>query len=162
MEPQPTAPVSDNQSEFLRSFEPKKSVSWRSSFRSAWLIVGIIVAGIASGWGIAKVSGSPLAGAIKSPDLATQEGIVVGDVVGVADEKSFRDTTEGTLETGGIEGEGSHHLTRPGGDSQTVYLTSTIVDLDLFVGRKVKVWGETFSAQKAGWLMDVGRVQVLQ
>lgn len=162
MESQSTAPVSDDQTELVRSFEPKNSVSWRSSFRSAWLIVGIILAGIASGWGIAKASGSSFAGTIKSPDLASAGGITVGDVVGVADEKSFRDATEGTLETGGIEGEGSHHLTRPGGDSQTVYLTSTIVDLDLFVGRKVKVWGETFSAQKAGWLMDVGRVQVLQ
>jgi hypothetical protein len=25
----------------------------------------------------------------------------------------------------------------------------------------VKVWGETNKAQKAGWLMDVGRVQVV-
>jgi hypothetical protein len=26
---------------------------------------------------------------------------------------------------------------------------------------QVKVWGETFKGQKAGWLMDVGRVQVI-
>jgi len=66
------------------------------------------------------------------------------------------------LEQGGIEGEGSHKLTREGGESQTLYLTSTVVDLEQFVGRKVQVWGETFAAQKAGWLMDVGRVKVLE
>ena len=27
---------------------------------------------------------------------------------------------------------------------------------------KVKVWGETFKGQTAGWLMDVGRVQVVE
>jgi hypothetical protein len=26
----------------------------------------------------------------------------------------------------------------------------------------VKVWGETFKGQKAGWLMDVGRVKVME
>jgi hypothetical protein len=24
------------------------------------------------------------------------------------------------------------------------------------------VWGDTFSAQQAGWLMDIGRLQVLE
>ena len=68
---------------------------------------------------------------------------------------------EGNLESGGINGEGTHKLIRPGGDSQTVYLTSSVLDLNQFVGKKVKVWGQTFSAKKAGWLMDVGRVEVL-
>ncbi len=66
------------------------------------------------------------------------------------------------MEKGGLEGEGSHKLIRPGGDDQTVYLTSSIVDLDKFAGHKVKVWGETFSSQKAGWLMDVGKLKVLE
>jgi len=26
---------------------------------------------------------------------------------------------------------------------------------------EVKIWGETFKAQKAGWLMDVGRVEIV-
>ena len=63
---------------------------------------------------------------------------------------------------GGVDGEGSHHLVRPGGESQNVYLTSSIIDLDQFVGRSVKIWGATFEAQQAGWLMDVGRLQVLE
>jgi hypothetical protein len=64
------------------------------------------------------------------------------------------------LQEGGIDGEGQYHLVRPGGDSQNVYLTSSVVDLSLFVNKKVKVWGQTQTAQKAGWLMEVGRVQV--
>jgi hypothetical protein len=43
-----------------------------------------------------------------------------------------------------------------------VYLTSSLVDLSQFVKRKIKVWGETQKAKVAGWLMDVGKVEVLQ
>ena len=83
-------------------------------------------------------------------------------MVGSADETVFKDNATGMLDRGGIDGEGSHQLVREGGASQTVYLTSSVVDLEQFVGHKVQVWGETFAAQKAGWLMDVGRVKVLE
>lgn len=79
--------------------------------------------------------------------------------VGVVDKKTFKDSASGILREGGIDGEGNFHLERPGGDSQNVYLTSTTVDLSQFVGKKVTVWGQTFSGQKAGWLMDVGLVE---
>jgi hypothetical protein len=88
--------------------------------------------------------------------------ITAGTQVGIRDEKTFKDTGEGQLQKGGINGEGSHHLVRPGGDSQTIYLTSSVIDLDQFIGRKVKVWGETIGAQKAGWLMDVGKLEVIE
>lgn len=87
---------------------------------------------------------------------------VKGVVVGSDDLKTYRDQAEGVLKTGGIDGEGEYHLERPGGPSQNVYLTSSILDLSEFVGKKVKVWGDTQKGQKAGWLMDVGRVEVLQ
>lgn len=87
-------------------------------------------------------------------------GIKVGDVFGSADEKAFNTTATGVLDKGGINGEGTHKLVRPGGASQTVYLTSSVIDLDTLVGNQVTVWGETFKGQKAGWLMDVGRVRV--
>ena len=29
-------------------------------------------------------------------------------------------------------------------------------------GKKIKVWGQTQTAQYAGWLMDVGRVEVAE
>jgi len=85
-----------------------------------------------------------------------------GTVVGSDNTKIFKDTASGSLKEGGIEGEGQFHLVRPGGVSQNVYLTSSSVDLSKFVGRKIKVWGETQKAQYAGWLMDVGRVEVVE
>jgi len=124
----------------------------------------IILFGIVSGWGISKISRSSVttSGRLTSPESVTANSLKVGEIVGVPDEKSFRDKAEGVLAEGGFEGEGSYHLVRPGGDDQNVYLTSSIVDMSLFVGHKITVWGETFSAQKAGWLMDVGRVQITE
>jgi len=87
---------------------------------------------------------------------------VDGTEAGISDESTFKDTAEGKLESGGIDGEGTHHLERPGGISQNVYITSSNVDLQKFVGRKVKVDGKTFAAEKAGWLMDVGQLEVLE
>jgi len=85
-----------------------------------------------------------------------------GTIVGSNDTKTFKDTAIGSLKNGGINGEGQFHLVRPGGDSQNVYLVSSSVDLAKFVGKKIKVWGQTQTAQYAGWLMDVGRVEVTE
>ena len=52
-------------------------------------------------------------------------------------------------------------MVRPGGDSQNVYMTSGTVDLSKFINKNIKVWGQTQAAQHAGWLMDVGRIEVL-
>lgn len=101
-------------------------------------------------------------GVTGSTAAEVDSALKVGAVFGVPDEKAFRDDTEGVLIIGGIEGEGSHTLLRAGGVSQNVYLTSSVVDLDQFEGMKLRIWGETFKGQKAGWLMDVGRVEVLE
>jgi hypothetical protein len=90
------------------------------------------------------------------------DAVEVNTVYGADDTVAFPNDVTGILVKGGIEGEGSHHLVRPGGKDKYVYLTSSVVDLDLFVGAEIEVWGETFSAQRAGWLMDVGRVTVLK
>lgn len=81
---------------------------------------------------------------------------------GVKDAATFRDTASGTLQEndGKITNEGAYILVRDG-PSQNVYLTSSVVDLGKYVGKKVQIWGETFQGQKAGWLMDVGRIKVL-
>ena len=89
-----------------------------------------------------------------------ESGVKVGDIFGSPDEKAFNTTATGVLDKGGINGEGTHKLVRPGGVSQTVYLTSTVIDLDQLVNHQVTIWGETFKGQKAGWLMDVGRAKV--
>jgi hypothetical protein len=92
--------------------------------------------------------------------LESSGGIKAGTVVGAADESTFKDKAEGVLQPGGISGEGSHHLVRGDNQSQWVYLTSSVIDLDQYVGDKVTIWGETIQGKKAGWLMDVGRLKV--
>lgn len=103
----------------------------------------------------------PASGDSNNPS-STNEAVEKGQIVGSQDEASFKDSAEGVLKLGGIDGEGTYHLERPGGESKNVYLTSSVVDLSLYENRKVKVWGQTFAGQKAAWLMDVGRLQVLE
>jgi len=87
---------------------------------------------------------------------------VIKKQIGIKDKRTFKDKAEGVLREGGIDGEGNFHLERPGGESQNVYLTSTTVDLSKYIGKKIRVWGETFKAEKAGWLMDVGLVEIFK
>lgn len=122
----------------------------------------IVLLGVATGFFASqqKSGGAPLGKKEIAQEISGE--IKKGQIYGSSDERAFRDSAEGTLEKGGVDGEGSHKLVRPGGESQTAYLTSSTLDLDTFVGRKIKVWGETFSAKKAGWFMDIGRVEILE
>lgn len=131
-----------------------------SKLKLALVVVLILVAGVASGYALS--TRQSVAEELKSTESLGQEDLRPGDVFGNPDKETFRDDAEGVLVKGGIDGEGSHHLVRPGGESQNVYLTSSVVDLDQFINHKIRVWGETFAAQKAGWLMDVGRLEVLE
>jgi hypothetical protein len=76
--------------------------------------------------------------------------------------KAFKDTATGTIEKGSINGEGTHILNRPGGASQRASLTSSVIDLDLFVGKNVEVKGETNSSTKTSWLLDVGTIKIVE
>ena len=142
----------------VKKFNPEQSS--KSNLKMLGIGILVSVLGIVSGYFLSIKKPSSLPKENINRDIEKSE-IKKGTVVGLSDNKTFKDSAEGKLEKGGIDGEGSHHLVRPGGESQNVYLTSSVVDLDKFVGRKVKVWGETFSAQKAGWLMDVGKLKVL-
>lgn len=129
------------------------------------LLLVVILLGVGTGYVIASSTTKPTVTVVDSTtdeqgasDLAA--AVKVGQVFGAQDTSSFKDNAEGVLVAGGLEGEGSHHIVRPGGKTQTVYLTSSVLDLKMFEGHKVRVWGETFKAQKAGWLMDVGRAEV--
>lgn len=137
-----------------------KKVKKKPKFKTIIMILFLIGLGVSTGYILSLKKGGSF-----SPPVARdvkEEEITVGTTVGIADEKTFSDSAEGKLEEGGIGDEGSHHLIRPGGESQYVYLTSSVLDLDKFIGRQIKVWGETFAAQEAGWLMDVGKVEVLE
>ena len=134
-----------------------------SSKKPKPIIIGLfalaLVLGVSSGVIVKKITTSSPGSNLRGVDI-DESSLKVGDSFGVDDTDLFPDTVTGYLEKGGINGEGTHSLLRLGGVSQTVYLTSSIVDLDEFVGHQVTIWGETFSGQKAGWLMDVGRVRV--
>lgn len=81
------------------------------------------------------------------------------------DVKTFRDRAEGVIERHDVNdpyAQGTHKLVREGGPSQTAYLVSSVVDLDAYVGKRVEVWGETQASTKVGWLMDVGKVNILE
>lgn len=114
-----------------------------------------IVAGISTGYVLAsndKKSGG-LAGGILSekPKSAAQ------------DNRTFRDFAEGKItkkpepKNTTEYSEGTHLLIRDQG--VPVAITSSVVDLSLYEGKKVKVYGETQKAVKEGWLMDVGKVE---
>lgn len=125
------------------------------------IVLVLLIVGVISGFFLSRQTVFSPIGEKKEVISNVSGAIKKGQVYGAKDEKAFRDSAEGTLEKGGLDGEGSHKLIRPGGESQTAYVTSSTLDLDQFVGRKVKVWGETYKAQRAGWFMDVGRVEVL-
>lgn len=122
-------------------------------------LVVVVIFGIGTGYFFAKKSG--VINVASTNNSGSSSSVPKGTIVGSNDTETFKDEVEGVLEEGGLEGEGEYHLVRPGGDSQNVYLTSSIVDLSKFLKKKVKVWGETHTAQKVGWLMDVGRLEVL-
>lgn len=109
------------------------------------------------------------AGFLLSRSSTTSSAVVTGDdiiqtsdEVGSTNTETYRDTATGVIETGGFNGEGTHKLVRDGGPSQTVYMISSVIDLDEYVGKKVEVWGLTLDAVKATWLMDVGRLKVIE
>ena len=126
------------------------------------VFIVVIILGIGSGYLLSKNIGG--SSSSNSTGLTGQNSadIKKGATFGSNDTNTFKDTVEGTLANGGIQNEGQFHLVRPGGDSQNVYVTSSSVDLSKFVGKKIKVWGQTQTAQHAGWLMDVGKVEVLE
>lgn len=116
----------------------------------------VVLAGVGTGWLLSRKGGEASSGVTQtggSKDLTE---------AGVMDEKAFPDSAEGVLKEGGINGEGTHHLDRGLGPTKDVYLTSTGFDLQGFVDKKVKVWGETVAGKHAGWLMDVGKIKVIE
>lgn len=137
----------------IRSFEPEEKGLPVKLFLGA--IAAVVLTGTLIGFTVAKLKPSPSANVPQGQKVQTDK------TAGIVDKKTFKDSVEGTLKEGGIDGEGNFHLERPGGPSQYVYLTSSTVDLAQYIGKKIRVHGATFKGQKAGWLMDVGLVEVL-
>ena len=142
--------------QLVKQFESSKTKRPWLKITVLLLVVGLL--GIGSGFLVAKGTTGT---STSSDEVTNASDIVKGKTYGVDDTKTFKDVAEGELKEGGIDGEGQYHLVRPGGETQYVYLTSSVVDLGLIKGRKIKVWGQTQKAQSAPWLMDVGKVEVL-
>jgi hypothetical protein len=120
------------------------------------VIVFSLIAGSTTGYLMAnKGSSSKSLGSTspEAPKVASQ------------DSQTFRDFAEGTIKAKAEPKdstqytEGTHILEREG--AVPVALTSSVVDLSEYEGKKVKVYGETQKALKEGWLMDVGKVEEL-
>ncbi len=141
----------------VRQFDTKSTKSPKMMI--AIVVVVMVILGAGSGFLIAKGTTANLE---PTKQVTDKSQVSKGTAMGSNDTSTFKDTAEGVLKEGGIEGEGQYHLERPGGESQYVYLTSSTVDMSLVLNKKIKVWGQTQKAQHAGWLMDVGRVEVLE
>jgi hypothetical protein len=141
----------------VRSFEEKKAVLFQDKKVLA-IFAAPVLLGVLTGFllyrqsqqGVTKIAGKN----VEIVKTKTEEG--------VKDAATFRDTATGTVREndGKITDEGTHILIR-GDASQNVYLTSSVIDLSKYAGKKVQIWGETFQGQKAGWLMDVGRIKAI-
>jgi len=117
----------------------------------------VVLAGVAVGWFIYSKTGSGSSREAAAPGVK-----VTSKEAGKLDPNIKYDTATGVLKEGGTDGEGTYHLEREGGASKNVYLTSSMVDLSGFVGKKVNIWGETLASKEAGWLMDVAKIQVAE
>ena len=139
----------------MRKIEKNK----RGVFLYVGLAVVMVALGIFTGWKLPKSSkGKSTEETPKG--LISKEEVAKGKEFGVKD-PGKSDSAVGVVEKGGIDGEGTHKLLREGGPSQNIYMTSSVLDLDSFIGEKIQIWGETMKAQKAGWLMDIVKVKVL-
>lgn len=141
----------------MKEFSNSKSKKYNLKMLTLSLVV--VVAGVLTGW---LLSGRTLATQNSTTEPKVGNVTNTPNEAGISDTSEFPDEAEGTLVEGGIEGEGTHHLDRDLGPEKYVYLTSTVIDLQSFAGKKVHVWGQTVSGKHAGWLMDVGKLQVVK
>ncbi|KKR51373.1 MAG: hypothetical protein UT84_C0001G0058 [Candidatus Curtissbacteria bacterium GW2011_GWA1_40_16] len=142
----------------LRSVPPKNMLS---KFLPVLVVVILVAAGIFSG----LVFSSRAKSASQAASSALKDDKNLPAEVQKSFNQTFKDEAEGTIEENDQldkYAQGTHKLIRPGGESQTAYLTSSVLDLGQYVGKKVKVFGETFGSSQVGWLMDVGKVEVIQ
>lgn len=117
-----------------------------------------LVLGIGAGYLLSSSKGSPSLTSSSSSGTKTTDA----PKTAAADKSTFKDFAEGTLQKKealkeGEYAEGTHILVRTG--AVPVTLTSSVVDLSEYEGKKVVVYGQTQKAIKAGWLMDVGLVE---
>ena len=152
-EPKQTIPLSP--------VPPRSSVNLIKKVMPLLAIVVIVGAGVYSGLILHSLNKSKTA---TSAGVSGSQEDLPKDVQ-ESQAKTFKDEAEGVIEKNDKMdkyAQGTHKLIRPGGDSQTAFLTSSVLDLDSYVGKKVKIFGETFGSLQVGWLMDVGKVEEIK
>lgn len=128
--------------------------------KAFFVVIGLsLILGVGTGYMLAqKSSAAPTGGKAPVSNQAVQTA--------QQDTKTFRDFAEGTIKARPAPKnpdeyvEGTHFLERTG--ATPIALTSSVVDLSKYEGKKVKVFGETQKALKEGWLMDVGKVEEIK
>ena len=145
----------------LRTASPNSKMGSIKKIIPFLVIVLIVGAGVYSGLILHSINKGKTA---SSTSIAGGEDDLSNEIK-ESHAKTFKDEAEGVIEKNDKKdkyAQGTHLLIRPGGDSQTAFLTSSVLDLDNFVGKKVKVLGETFGSVQVGWLMDVGKVEEIK
>lgn len=157
---QPVAPVQNQQMEETMEQAQTEEIAVNAN-KARFMVIGayaiLMVLGVATGFGLSKSVGKTSIAATAGQKAGY---INTGKVAGITDTRTFKDSAVGVIQKGGFNGEGTHNLVRDGGPSQTVYLVSSAVDLDQYVGKQVKIWGQTMAAKKVAWLMDVGKIEL--
>ena len=145
--PQAT-PKSSPQASSINKTPSQNPQSKLKKFLPIILIIIIVAGGIFSGLVFSSRS--------KSSQLASKSAIEEENLSPEQKQsfnQTFRDEAEGTIENNDEKekyAQGTHKLIRPGGESQTAYLTSSPLDLDVYNGKKEKVFGETFRSSQVG------------
>ncbi len=122
-------------------------------------VIAALVLGGISGYILSSKGGSGSSSPIAMPGVAPKTA--------QQDAGTFKDFAQGVIKakvhpsgTTSDYSEGTHTLIRDG--AVPVALTSSVVDLSKYEGKKVKVYGETQKALSEGWLMDVGKVEEIK
>ena len=159
--------LSQNQPVPTLNSSPKKDLKNPKTVYFIIIVLAIVSGFWASRFWPLNKSGSGLIGEINQKDISSadeienKEDLEIDKYYGNT-AKSFKDSATGIVEKGSINGEGTHILNRDGGKSQRASLTSSVIDLDLFVGKKVEIRGETNASTKTSWLLDVGVIKILE
>ncbi|GEM_PF-1506810 len=138
----------------IPSMSPSFDGSRSSRFKPSLIILALILVGVAAGFGVSYIARGKTLGLSSNPTKKVAE----------AEADVFRDEATGTIAKKTAKdpnkfATGTHKLVRDGGVNQTVYLISSIYNLDDYDGKKVKVFGETLSSENVGWLLNVGKIE---
>lgn len=140
--------------EGLKIAKPLKSLDNPSKLLLG-VVIAAVVLGVSTGYILSQKGQSQATNPLSSTPKTPQQ-----------DSRTFRDFAEGTIKVRPQPSdpteyiEGTHILVRE--SAVGVALTSSVVDLSKYEGKKLKVFGETQKALKEGWLMDVGRVEEIK